>query len=153
MNKLNLKPLLRLCKPPFYPARGCCRGFRVVACRYYRQLNNVESNCAASLFQHIAVKGSYPTGLFNVKCHRFGNTQGLSCEGFLWMIVHSVWKQCKICRVNNNIVAFNIIEGWMISYAHFVRISEIFQYMYKKVDGRYMGKKGGIMSVWSLKSF
>ena len=65
------------CKGPLYPPALCCSALTDFACPYGIYINDVTTNCAATMFSMIHLYGKYPTGLFANTCK--GNNDGLKC--------------------------------------------------------------------------
>lgn len=65
------------CKGPLYQPSLCCNALKDFACPYATYINDVTTNCAATMFSYINLYGKYPPGLFANTCHE-GN-KGLAC--------------------------------------------------------------------------
>ncbi|OEL37359.1 GPI-anchored protein LORELEI [Dichanthelium oligosanthes] len=65
------------CKGPLYQPTLCCNALKDFACPYSTYINDVTTNCAATMFSYINLYGKYPPGLFANTCHE--GDKGLSC--------------------------------------------------------------------------
>lgn len=66
------------CKGPKYPAEACCKCFKEFACPFADELNDMQNNCASTMFSYINLYGKYPPGLFANECVE--DKKGLKCE-------------------------------------------------------------------------
>ncbi|KAL6656225.1 hypothetical protein ACP70R_007051 [Stipagrostis hirtigluma subsp. patula] len=73
----NYTVITSRCKGPLYQPSLCCGALKDFACPYSTYINDVTTNCAASMFSYINLYGKYPPGLFANTCHE-GN-KGLEC--------------------------------------------------------------------------
>ncbi|XP_057451006.1 GPI-anchored protein LLG3-like [Lotus japonicus] len=74
----NYSVLTSQCKGPNYPARVCCEAFKQFACPYTEVINDLSTDCAASMFDWIYIYGKYPAGLFYKNCKE--GKEGLDCR-------------------------------------------------------------------------
>ncbi|XVF31423.1 hypothetical protein REPUB_Repub16aG0144900 [Reevesia pubescens] len=74
---LNYTIITSQCKGPQYPADRCCKAFKEFACPYAKQLNDLTTDCATTMFSYINLYGKYPPGLFASECREGKN--GLKC--------------------------------------------------------------------------
>lgn len=74
----NYSVLTSQCKGPNYPARVCCEAFKQFACPYTEVINDLSTDCAASMFDWIYIYGKYPAGLFYNNCKE--GKEGLDCR-------------------------------------------------------------------------
>ncbi|EMS49601.1 hypothetical protein TRIUR3_12870 [Triticum urartu] len=65
------------CKGPLYQPALCCAALTEFACPYDTYINDVATNCAATMFSLIHLYGKYPAGLFANTCK--GDNLGLKC--------------------------------------------------------------------------
>ncbi|KAI5011956.1 GPI-anchored protein LLG1-like [Hordeum vulgare subsp. vulgare] len=65
------------CKGPLYQPALCCAALTDFACPYSIYINDVATNCAATMFSLIHLYGKYPAGLFANTCK--GDNLGLKC--------------------------------------------------------------------------
>ncbi|XVE89604.1 hypothetical protein DITRI_Ditri20bG0009000 [Diplodiscus trichospermus] len=65
------------CKGPQYPADRCCAAFKQFACPFAKQINDLTTDCASTMFSYINLYGKYPPGLFASKCRE--GKKGLKC--------------------------------------------------------------------------
>ncbi|KAF8694801.1 hypothetical protein HU200_037894 [Digitaria exilis] len=65
------------CKGPLYGPTLCCDALKDFACPYSTYINDVTTNCAATMFSYINLYGKYPPGLFANTCH--DGDKGLDC--------------------------------------------------------------------------
>ncbi|TVU09973.1 hypothetical protein EJB05_43473 [Eragrostis curvula] len=65
------------CKGPLYQPSLCCGALKDFACPYSTYINDVSTNCAATMFSYINIYGKYPPGLFSNTCHE--GDKGLQC--------------------------------------------------------------------------
>ncbi|KAJ6763842.1 GPI-ANCHORED PROTEIN LLG1-RELATED-RELATED [Salix purpurea] len=75
---LDYSVLTDKCKGPQYPAKPCCDAFKEFACPFSDAINDLESDCAATMFSFINLYGKYPPGLFANECREDKN--GLDCQ-------------------------------------------------------------------------
>ncbi|KAF9624659.1 hypothetical protein IFM89_012705 [Coptis chinensis] len=68
------------CKGPQFPPKQCCDAFKKFACPLRDNLNNLESDCASTMFSYINLYGRYPPGLFASQCRE--GKDGLDCAEF-----------------------------------------------------------------------
>ncbi|KAL2943760.1 GPI-anchored protein LLG2 [Bienertia sinuspersici] len=73
----NYTVITSKCKGPQYPAKTCCEALRDLACPYSRELNDLDNNCATTMFSYINLYGNYPPGLFANTCR--DSERGLEC--------------------------------------------------------------------------
>ncbi|MFQ6650151.1 hypothetical protein Gotur_023620 [Gossypium turneri] len=74
---LNYTIITSECKGPKYPANRCCAAFKKFACPYAKQINDLTTDCASTMFSYINLYGKYPPGLFAAECRE--GKQGLKC--------------------------------------------------------------------------
>ncbi|KAJ3694629.1 hypothetical protein LUZ60_000006 [Juncus effusus] len=74
---LNYTIITSRCKGPLYAAPLCCAAFKDFACPYFAEINDMTTNCAATMFSYINLYGKYPPGLFASECR--DGAQGLQC--------------------------------------------------------------------------
>ncbi|XP_021901072.1 GPI-anchored protein LLG2-like [Carica papaya] len=77
--KENYTIITSQCKGPNYPANICCNAFKEFACPFADSINDMNSDCANTMFSYINLYGRYPPGLFANICKE--GQEGLSCEG------------------------------------------------------------------------
>ncbi|XWS64486.1 hypothetical protein CRYUN_Cryun05aG0007900 [Craigia yunnanensis] len=65
------------CKGPQYPADCCCAAFKKFACPFAKQINDLTTDCASTMFSYINLYGKYPPGLFANECRE--GKGGLKC--------------------------------------------------------------------------
>uniref|UniRef100_M8BRG9 GPI-anchored protein LLG1-like domain-containing protein n=1 Tax=Aegilops tauschii TaxID=37682 RepID=M8BRG9_AEGTA len=65
------------CKGPLYQPALCCAALAEFACPYDTYINDLATNCAATMFSLIHLYGKYPAGLFANTCK--GDNLGLKC--------------------------------------------------------------------------
>ncbi|CAN0896840.1 GPI-anchored protein LORELEI [Linum grandiflorum] len=65
------------CKGPAYPKAHCCDALKEFACPYTNEINDMETNCAETMFSYINLYGKYPAGLFANACKE--GKVGLTC--------------------------------------------------------------------------
>uniref|UniRef100_A0A2P2PW98 GPI-anchored protein LLG1-like domain-containing protein n=1 Tax=Rhizophora mucronata TaxID=61149 RepID=A0A2P2PW98_RHIMU len=70
--------ITKKCKGPTYPAEQCCTALKEFACPVRDAINDMESDCASTMFSYINLYGKYPPGLFANECKEDKN--GLDCE-------------------------------------------------------------------------
>ncbi|KAL9379988.1 hypothetical protein Peur_028470 [Populus x canadensis] len=75
---LDYSVLTDKCKGPQYPAKPCCDAFKEFACPFSDAINDLESDCASTMFSFINLYGKYPPGLFANECREDKN--GLDCQ-------------------------------------------------------------------------
>ncbi|ESQ45782.1 hypothetical protein EUTSA_v10011088mg [Eutrema salsugineum] len=61
---MNYTAMTKRCKGPAFPAKECCLAFKEFACPYANQINDMNSDCAKTMFSYMNIYGNYPTGLF-----------------------------------------------------------------------------------------
>ncbi|KAK3184144.1 hypothetical protein Dsin_031430 [Dipteronia sinensis] len=66
------------CKGPQYPAEKCCQALKDFACPFADKINDLTSDCSATMFSYINIYGKFPPGLFANKCRE--GKQGLECK-------------------------------------------------------------------------
>ncbi|GKV36681.1 hypothetical protein SLEP1_g44785 [Rubroshorea leprosula] len=66
------------CKGPQYHANLCCEALKEFACPSAEDINDLSTNCAATMFSYINLYGKYPPGLFASLCREGQN--GLECK-------------------------------------------------------------------------
>ncbi|XP_024013734.1 LOW QUALITY PROTEIN: GPI-anchored protein LORELEI [Eutrema salsugineum] len=76
---MNYTAMTKRCKGPAFPAKECCLAFKEFACPYANQINDMNSDCAKTMFSYMNIYGNYPTGLFanEAKCKE--TKDGLVC--------------------------------------------------------------------------
>ncbi|KAB1994953.1 hypothetical protein ES319_D13G130000v1 [Gossypium barbadense] len=74
---LNYTIITSECKGPKYPANRCCAAFKKFACPYAKQINDLTTDCASTMFSYINLYGKYPPGLFAAECRE--GKRGLKC--------------------------------------------------------------------------
>ncbi|CAN0857927.1 GPI-anchored protein LLG1 [Linum grandiflorum] len=74
---MNYTVITSQCKGPSYPVKECCSSFKDFACPYAEVLNDLENDCASTMFSYINLYGKYPPGLFSSQCK--DGKQGLDC--------------------------------------------------------------------------
>ncbi|XP_010448269.1 PREDICTED: GPI-anchored protein LORELEI-like [Camelina sativa] len=74
---MDYKVLTRRCKGPAFPAKECCLAFKDFACRYAIEINDMNSDCAQTMFSYMNIYGNYPPGLFANECRE--RKDGLVC--------------------------------------------------------------------------
>ncbi|ESQ54632.1 hypothetical protein EUTSA_v10026838mg [Eutrema salsugineum] len=74
---MNYTTMTKRCKSPAFPAKECCSAFKEFACPYAIQINDMNSDCAKTMFSYMNIYGNYPTGLFANECKETKN--GLIC--------------------------------------------------------------------------
>ena len=75
---LDYSVLTDKCKGPQYPAKSCCDAFKEFACPFSDAINDLETDCASTMFSYINLYGKYPPGLFANECREDKN--GLDCQ-------------------------------------------------------------------------
>jgi hypothetical protein len=75
---LDYSVLTDKCKGPQYPAKPCCDAFKEFACPFSDAINDLETDCASTMFSYINLYGKYPPGLFANECREDKN--GLDCQ-------------------------------------------------------------------------
>lgn len=73
----NYTVITSRCKGPLYQPTLCCGALKDFACPYSTYINDVSTNCAATMFSYINLYGKYPPGLFANTCHE--GDKGLTC--------------------------------------------------------------------------
>ncbi|XP_062199640.1 GPI-anchored protein LLG1-like [Phragmites australis] len=73
----NYTVITSRCKGPLYQPSLCCGALKDFACPYSTYINDVSTNCAATMFSYINLYGKYPPGLFANTCHE--GDKGLAC--------------------------------------------------------------------------
>ncbi|GAV74763.1 hypothetical protein CFOL_v3_18243 [Cephalotus follicularis] len=73
----NYTIITSVCKGPQYPADKCCGAFKVFACPFVDQINDLTNDCASTMFSYINLYGKYPPGLFASECRE--GKEGLAC--------------------------------------------------------------------------
>jgi len=71
----DITGLISKCKGPEYPTAACCDAFKKFACPYADILNDLNNNCAVSMFAYINLY--FPDGLFLDKC--IDSERGVEC--------------------------------------------------------------------------
>ncbi|KAE8679279.1 GPI-anchored protein LORELEI [Hibiscus syriacus] len=74
---LNYTVITSQCKAPKYPAHECCAAFKKFACPYAKEINDLTTDCASTMFSYINLYGKYPPGLFANECRE--GKEGLNC--------------------------------------------------------------------------
>ncbi|KAL5797582.1 hypothetical protein ACOSQ2_002402 [Xanthoceras sorbifolium] len=74
----NYTVITSQCKGPQYPADKCCEAFKEFACPIRDKINDMNSDCAATMFSYINLYGKFPPGLFANKCQE--GKEGLECK-------------------------------------------------------------------------
>uniref|UniRef100_A0A7N0RCW3 GPI-anchored protein LLG1-like domain-containing protein n=1 Tax=Kalanchoe fedtschenkoi TaxID=63787 RepID=A0A7N0RCW3_KALFE len=77
---LDYSVLINQCKGPRYPANQCCPAFKNFACPYSEEINDLDTDCASTMFSYINLYGKYPPGLFASECRE--GKEGLDCTNF-----------------------------------------------------------------------
>ncbi|XP_059288493.1 GPI-anchored protein LLG1-like [Lycium ferocissimum] len=72
----DFSPLTGQCKGPNYNPLTCCNAFKQVACRYAKELNELENGCATGMFS--IINKLYPLELFDKMCKE--DKEGLACR-------------------------------------------------------------------------
>ncbi|KAF9661726.1 hypothetical protein SADUNF_Sadunf19G0098600 [Salix dunnii] len=75
---LDYSVITDTCKGPQYPAKSCCDAFKEFACPFSDAINDLETDCASTMFSYINLYGKYPPGLFANECREDKN--GLDCQ-------------------------------------------------------------------------
>lgn len=75
---MDYKVMTRRCKGPAFPAEECCSAFKEFACPYVNQINDMNSDCAKTMFSYLNIYGNYPPGLFANECKE--TKVGLICH-------------------------------------------------------------------------
>ncbi|KAL1292524.1 hypothetical protein HN51_053110 [Arachis hypogaea] len=73
----NYSIITSKCKGPNYPPKECCGAFKEFACPYADVLNDLQNDCASTMFSYINLYGQYPPGLFASECRE--GKEGLAC--------------------------------------------------------------------------
>ncbi|XP_044466467.1 GPI-anchored protein LLG1-like [Mangifera indica] len=73
----NYTILTSKCKGPDYPAETCCDALKEFCCPFADKINDMKTDCAATMFSYINLKGKFPPGLFSSKCRE--GKYGLTC--------------------------------------------------------------------------
>ncbi|CAN1844378.1 GPI-anchored protein LLG1, partial [Linum perenne] len=73
--KVNYKPLFKVCDPPFQ-VKKCCTGFKKIACRYTNFINDDTTWCSINMF--MVINQYYPRNWFNQNCKE--GPHGLDCK-------------------------------------------------------------------------
>ncbi|KAB2042326.1 hypothetical protein ERO13_D02G180100v2 [Gossypium hirsutum] len=76
--KKNYTIITSRCKGPEYPKKNCCGALTDFACPFSVKVNDLNSDCARTMFSYINLYGKYPPGLFAHLCQ--GGQKGLSCD-------------------------------------------------------------------------
>ncbi|KAL8267278.1 hypothetical protein R6Q59_004622 [Mikania micrantha] len=74
----NYTLLTRTCRRP-YKAEPCCIALQKIACPHMKDVNDMSTDCAISMFDSISYQGNYPPGLFLMLCSE--GKRGMKCEG------------------------------------------------------------------------
>ncbi|XP_044503994.1 GPI-anchored protein LLG1-like [Mangifera indica] len=74
----NYTILTSQCKGPDYPAEQCCTALKEFCCPFVDKLNDMKTDCAATMFSNINLRGKFPPGLFSSKCRE--GKYGLTCQ-------------------------------------------------------------------------
>ncbi|XP_077237466.1 LORELEI-LIKE-GPI-ANCHORED PROTEIN 1 [Tasmannia lanceolata] len=74
---LNYTVITSQCKGPAYPPTLCCGAFKKFACPYVDEINDLNTDCASTMFSYINLYGKYPPGLFSSECRE--GRYGLAC--------------------------------------------------------------------------
>ncbi|XP_019431969.1 PREDICTED: GPI-anchored protein LLG1 [Lupinus angustifolius] len=74
---LNYTIITSRCKGPAYLPKDCCAAFKDFACPYADVLNDLQNDCASTMFSYINLYGQYPPGLFANECRE--GKDGLAC--------------------------------------------------------------------------
>ncbi|CAM0871111.1 unnamed protein product [Alopecurus aequalis] len=64
----NYTEVTSRCKGPVYNESVCCAAFTDFACPYGAYINDMTTNCAATLLSYLRQHGNYPPGLFANTC-------------------------------------------------------------------------------------
>lgn len=78
MEGQNYTILTTKCKGPQYPPTLCCEALLEFCCGFVDEINDMNNNCAETMFSYINLYGQYPPGLFANQCKE--GQQGLSCD-------------------------------------------------------------------------
>ncbi|GAB2215570.1 hypothetical protein Droror1_Dr00019958 [Drosera rotundifolia] len=73
----NYTILTSKCKGPLYPPDICCAAFKAFACPYVDDIDDLNTDCATTMFSYINLNGNYPPGLFSSECRE--GKLGLAC--------------------------------------------------------------------------
>ncbi|PSR95328.1 GPI-anchored protein [Actinidia chinensis var. chinensis] len=65
------------CKGPKYQATSCCAALKKFACPFSDKINDLNTDCAPTMFSYINSFGNYPPALFASLCTE--GKEGLSC--------------------------------------------------------------------------
>jgi hypothetical protein len=68
---------------PVYKESLCCAAFRDFACPYGVYINDMTTNCAATMLSYLRLYGSYPPGLF-------ANTCKQDLKNGIWCVEHEI---------------------------------------------------------------
>merc|ERR1712137_446961 len=74
---MNYTVITSQCKGPQYDAKLCCSALKEFACPHAESLNDLNSDCASTMFSYINLYGKYPPGLFAHECRE--GKEGLVC--------------------------------------------------------------------------
>ncbi|XP_031253391.1 GPI-anchored protein LLG1-like [Pistacia vera] len=74
----NYTILTSQCKGPDYPAETCCTALKEFCCPFVDKINDMKTDCAATMFSYINLRGKFPPGLFSSKCRE--GKYGLTCQ-------------------------------------------------------------------------
>ncbi|CAN1123757.1 GPI-anchored protein LLG3 [Linum perenne] len=74
-DKVDYMPLFKACEPP-RRVKGCCNGFKDIACRYTNFLNDNTTWCAINMF--MVINQYYPRNYFNENCKE--GRHGMDCK-------------------------------------------------------------------------
>uniref|UniRef100_A0A7N0UQC4 GPI-anchored protein LLG1-like domain-containing protein n=1 Tax=Kalanchoe fedtschenkoi TaxID=63787 RepID=A0A7N0UQC4_KALFE len=77
---LDYSDLINQCKGPRYLPNQCCPAFKKFACPYSKEINDLNTYCASTMFSYINLYGKYPPGLFASLCPE--GKEGLDCTNF-----------------------------------------------------------------------
>ncbi|CAA7025366.1 unnamed protein product [Microthlaspi erraticum] len=75
---MDYKVITSRCQGPAFPAEECCSAFKEFACPYVNQINDMNSDCAKTMFSYLNIYGNYPPGLFANECKE--TKVGLLCH-------------------------------------------------------------------------
>ncbi|ESQ45780.1 hypothetical protein EUTSA_v10011128mg, partial [Eutrema salsugineum] len=65
---MNYTVMTKGWKGPAFSAKECCSAFKEFACPYTNQFNDMNSDCAKTMFSYTNIYGNYPTGFFANEC-------------------------------------------------------------------------------------
>ncbi|XP_047083222.1 GPI-anchored protein LLG1-like [Lolium rigidum] len=74
----NYTEVTSRCRGPVYNESLCCAAFSDFACPYGAYINDMTTNCAATMLSYLRLYGRYPPGLFANTCKQ-DLRKGLRC--------------------------------------------------------------------------